>query len=217
MCSLLPASAPRRRGRGSKIFFDSPLLNPPPQGGRKLVWSAVSTAFPPPLRGKGQGGGYRRMIPACRPRMRDTLERTRRKPKNGSGRISDVNRSKALGFAGRPPSGHTSSISSALRQDSLSNWMVGNMRMPSRPTRAEQLGFKHADIELFGFGTMMSWKTLTVCSTLLRRILRPHNFSSSPRKRRSRMTYVLGSRFRGNDEPTTFPIRRETRIAKPDA
>lgn len=111
------------------------------------------------------------MIPKCHQRMRDIYEKTRQRLKSVFGGHSAGNNCAGHVFADKPPSGHTSSISFAPKRNSLSNWMVGSMRMQLQPIRAEQRGLKHAVIELFGFGTTMSWKILTECLKLLRRTL----------------------------------------------
>lgn len=167
----------------------APHLNPPPQGGRRLNWcfdqcsyfshskrncvctEKSSNRVPSPLEGEGQGGGYQRMIPICHQRMRDIYERTRQRLKSAFGGHYVANNCTGHAFAAKPRSGHTSSISFALKRNSLSSWTVGSTPMRLQPIRAEQPGFKHADITLFGFGTTMSWKISKVCSKLLRRIL----------------------------------------------
>ncbi len=167
----------------------APHLNPPPQGGRRLDWFFYQRHYfsyscgqivctgkslnrvPSPLEGEGQGGGYQRMIPICHQRMRDIYGRTRQRLKSAFGDHYVANNYTGHAFAAKPRSGLTSSISFAPKRNSLSSWTVGSMPMRLQPIRAEQRGFKHADITLFDFGTAMSWKILTVCSTLLRRTL----------------------------------------------
>ena len=141
----------------------TPLLIPPPQGGRKCFGLRSLNRVSSPLEGEGQGGGYRRKIPTCHQRTQEAFEKTRRTLKSAFGSDCVVNRSTAHAFADKRRSDRTSSISFVPTPSSSSSWMGGSMRMMSHQMRAERLGSKRAATASFGSGTMKYSKISKGC------------------------------------------------------